>query len=230
MQVVANLAGQGGCLLDKIAAMACAELQVTIRRFQLQLAQPKAGHRRPVLRIQIVFIGLVAGVGRHAILLGSERMDHARFESGPGESPLGRQVVVSGSLHHDDGVPDVVLLLSLSNHLHRHLDEDALVLDGLGLDQQIPEVVGHHPLRTMLGGIDADNGEVLTAYSLDTGTDYSTGLLQRLPAWLGFVLLTALSSDVVWHLGFSVIGESKGMNLKLSPQQSKLPNPRRSVL
>jgi hypothetical protein len=82
----------------------------------------------------------------------------------------------------------------------------------------------------MLGGIDADNGKVLTAHSLDTGTDYSTGLLQRLPTWLGFVLLTALSSDVVWHLGFSVIGESKGMNLKLSPQQSKLPNPRRSVL
>jgi hypothetical protein len=140
-------------------------------------------------------------------------MDHARFESGPGESPPGRQVVVSGSLNHDDRVPDVVPLLGLSNHLHRHLEEDALVLDGLGLDQQIPEVVGHHPLRTMLGGIDADNGEVLTAYSLDTGTDHSTGLLQRLPTWLGCVLLTARSSDVVRHLGFSIIEESKGTDL-----------------
>jgi hypothetical protein len=67
----------------------------------------------------------------------------------------------------------------------------------------------------MFCGIDTDNGEVLTTYSLDTRADYSTGFLQRLPSWLGCVLLTALSSDVVRHLGFSIIGESKGMNLKL---------------
>jgi hypothetical protein len=39
---------------------------------------------------------------------------------------------------------------------------------------------------------------------------------------LGFALLTAGSSDVV-HVGFSVIGESKGVDLNFPPQQSKLP-------
>ena len=68
----------------------------------------------------------------------------------------------------------------------------------------------------MLGGIDADDGKVLTAHFLDAGADDSVGLLQRLfAAWLGLGLLTTASSDVV-HFGYSVIGESKGVNLKLS--------------
>ena len=190
--------------------MPCAQLQIPIRRFKLQLAQPKAGDRRSVLRIQVVFIGLAARIGRHSILLGSEWMDHTRFESGPGEGPLGRQVVIARSLHYDDCVQDVVLLLGLSNHLHRHFEETALVLDGSGFNKQIPKVVSHHPLGSMLGGIDADDGEVLTAYFLNTWTDHSIRFLQRLSdTWLGFVLLTAGSSDVV-HAGFSVIEESKG--------------------
>jgi hypothetical protein len=75
----------------------------------------------------------------------------------------------------------------------------------------------------MLGGIDTDNGEVLTTNFLDARADDSVGLLQR---WsdtrLGFVLLTARSSDVV-HAGFSVIEESKGLDLNFPLQQSKLP-------
>ena len=107
-------------------------------------------------------------------------MNDTRFESGPGKGPLGRQVVISGSLNHDDCIPDVVLLLGLSNHLHRYFEEDALMFDGSGLDNQIPEVVGHHPLRPMLGGINADNREVLTTHLLDTRANDSIGLLQRL--------------------------------------------------
>lgn len=75
----------------------------------------------------------------------------------------------------------------------------------------------------MLGGIDADDGEVLTAYFLNTWTDHSIRFLQRLPAWFGFALHTASSSDVVRHVGFSVIEESKGLDLNFSPQESKLP-------
>ena len=74
------------------------------------------------------------------------------------------------------------------------------MLDGLGFDEQVSEVVGHHPLRTMLGWIDADDGEPFTAHLLDAGTDDTIWLLQRLPSWLGFALLTAPSSDVVRHL------------------------------
>ena len=74
----------------------------------------------------------------------------------------------------------------------------------------------------MLGGIDTDDGKVFTTYFLDARADDSVGLLQRLSdTWLGFVLLTAGSSDVV-HVGFSVIRESKGVDLNFPPQQSKL--------
>ena len=101
-------------------------------------------------------------------------------------------MVVSRSFHDDDRVLDVVLLLGLANHLHGQLEEDALMLDGLGFDEQVPEVVGHHPLRAMLGRIDADDGEVLTAHLLDTGTDDAIGLLRGLlRGWLGLTLLTA---------------------------------------
>lgn len=75
----------------------------------------------------------------------------------------------------------------------------------------------------MLGGVDTDDGKVFTTNFLDTWTDHSIRFLQRLPAWLCFVLHTAGSSDVVRHVGFSVIGESKGADLNFPPQQSKLP-------
>jgi hypothetical protein len=70
----------------------------------------------------------------------------------------------------------------------------------------------------MLGGIDTDNGEVLTTHFLDARADDSVGLMQRLSdTWLGFVLLTAGSSDVV-HAGFSAIEESKGLDLNFPEQ------------
>jgi hypothetical protein len=47
--------------------------------------------------------------------------------------------------------------------------------------------------------------------------------LRKVPAWHGFMLHTAGSSDVVRHVGFSVIGENKGADLNFPPQQSKLP-------
>jgi hypothetical protein len=97
-------------------------------------------------------------------------------------------------------------------------------------DKEVPKVVGHHPLGSMLGGIDTDNGEVLTTYFLDTRADDSIGLLQRLSVtWLGSALLTAGSSDVV-HVGFSVIEESKGADLNFPSQQSKLPTLQKKYL
>ena len=57
------------------------------------------------------------------------------------------------------------------------------MLERLRFDEQVPEVVGHHPLRAMLGGIDTDDREVLTAYFLDTGTNHAIGFLERLPPW-----------------------------------------------
>ena len=88
-------------------------------------------------------------------------------------------MIVPGPLDNDNGIQDVVFLLRLVDHLHRQLEEDALVFDGLGLDEQVSEVISHHPLRSMLGRINADDGKVLTTHFLDTRTDDSVGLLQR---------------------------------------------------
>ena len=48
-----------------------------------------------------------------------------------------------------------------------------------GFDEHVPEVIGHHPLRPMLGRIDAYDGKVLATHFLDTWTDDSIGLLKR---------------------------------------------------
>ncbi len=98
------------------------QLQFPIGRFQLQLAQPEPGDGRPVLSVEIRFVGLVARIGRHPILLRGERMDDTRFESSAGKRSLGRQVVVSRPLNDDDRVLNVVLLLGLANPLHGQLE------------------------------------------------------------------------------------------------------------
>ena len=61
-----------------------------------------------VLGIQIGLVGLEAGIGGHPVLFRRERMNDARFESGPGESPFGRQMVIPGSLHNDNRILYVV--------------------------------------------------------------------------------------------------------------------------
>jgi hypothetical protein len=88
---------------------------------QLELTQTESGHSCSVLRIQVRFVSLVAGIGGHPILLRRERMNHTRLESRAGEGPLGRQVVVSRSFHHDDGVLNVMLLLGLADLLGSQL-------------------------------------------------------------------------------------------------------------
>ena len=122
-----------------------------------------------MLGMEVGLIGLVAWVGGHTILLGGKRMDHTGFEASFDEGVFGRQVVIPSAFYHNDGIFDVVLLLSLTNLLDRHLEEWPLVLQGLRLDQHIPKVVGHHPLRAVLGRIDAHDREVLTTDLLNAG-------------------------------------------------------------
>ena len=77
--------------------------------------KPESSNRRSMLGVQVSFIRFVAWIGRHAVLLGRERMHNACFKSGSGESTLGSKMVIPGTLDDDDDVPTVVLLLSLAN-------------------------------------------------------------------------------------------------------------------
>jgi hypothetical protein len=133
-----------------------------------------------VLGIEIGSIGFDAGVGGHAILFGGEGMHDACFKSGFGESPFGSQMVVTGSFHDDDHVLNVILFLSFADLRNGQLEEGRLMLQRLTLDEHVPIVVGHHPLRSMFGWVDADDGELLPAHSLNAGPDDATGFLQTL--------------------------------------------------
>src|SRR5262245_17823931 len=117
MQVLANLAGNGGRLFHEAAAMARSELQLTIRRFEFYVAQAEPCHRSSVLSTQIGPIRFVAGISRHAVLLGGKGMHDSRFETGGGKGALGRKVVVSSSFDGDDGVLNIVLCLDLANQI-----------------------------------------------------------------------------------------------------------------
>ena len=118
MQVLPNLAGQCCGLLDKIATVTSSQLQFPIRRLQLKLTQSKASHGGPVLRKQVGFVGLVARISRHPILLGGKGINDAGFKTGAGKGSLRGQIIVSSPLDDDDEVLNVVLLLDLVNLFH----------------------------------------------------------------------------------------------------------------
>ncbi len=54
------------------------------------------------------------------------------------------------------------------------------MLQCLWFDEQIAKVVGHHPFRAMLCGIDTHDGELLTAHLLHARRDDTICLLHIL--------------------------------------------------
>jgi hypothetical protein len=137
----------------------------------------ESSHGGSMLSVQIGFVGLVTGISRHAILLGRERMHDARFKPGAGERTLGSEMVVSSSLQHDDGVLNIVLLLSLMNLRDGCLEVARLMLERLWLNEQPAKVIRHHPLGTILGWIDTDDGESITANLCNARRDDTARLL-----------------------------------------------------
>jgi len=104
-------------------------------------------------------------------------MQDACFKSRVGEGPFRSQMVVPRSFDNHDGVLNAMLLLSLANLHHGQLEEGRLMLQCLGLDEQVSEVVGHHPFRAMFCGIDTHDGELLTAHLLHAMPDDTPHLL-----------------------------------------------------
>jgi hypothetical protein len=105
-------------------------------------------------------------------------MHDAGFKSSLGERPFGSQMVVSSSFHNDDHVLNVVFLPRLANLFHCQLKAGRSMFQCLTFNQQIPEVVRHHPLGPILGWINTDNRELLTAHALHSGPNDTTRLLQ----------------------------------------------------
>jgi hypothetical protein len=115
-------------------------------------------------------------------MLGGKGIHDAGFKAGAGEGSLRGQIIVSSPLDDDDEVLNVVLLLDLVDLFHGQFEARSYVLQSLGFDEDIAEVVGHHPRRAMFGRIDTDDGEMLPSHLLNARTDDTIGFLQRFDA------------------------------------------------
>ena len=135
VQVFANLTAHGGGLRDEVSPMSCSELQFPVRGFQFEVAQSETGDGRSMLSVEIGSVGLIAGIGRHAVLLGREGMNDPGIESSLGKNPLGGKMVVPRPFYNHDHVLNVVSLLRFTNLRHRQLEESRLVFQGLTFDE-----------------------------------------------------------------------------------------------
>ena len=128
---------------------------------------------------QVGVVGLVAGVGGEAELLGGEGMDDAGLEAGGGEGALDRPVIVAGALDGDDEVAEVVGRRRPGGPGRRRRRGPAVMLDGGGWNEDVAIEIGEHPFGAGLGTIDGDDAEVLRSDLLDPGMDRSRGLGDR---------------------------------------------------
>ena len=130
-----------------------------------------------MLRVKVGFIGFVARVGWHSILLGRKRMHNTNFKTSFGEGSFRNEVIISRSFYDHNDVLDVVPFLSLSNLGHRQLEECRLMLQRLRRNEHVAKVISHHPFRPLLGRINTDDGEPITPNFGDARTDDSTRFL-----------------------------------------------------
>ena len=88
IQVLADLASQGDALADQVAAMPGQELELVVGRIGGGLGRPKPLTAARWMAREVGVVGLVAGVGGLAELLGGERMDDADLEAAAAKARL----------------------------------------------------------------------------------------------------------------------------------------------
>jgi hypothetical protein len=128
---------------------------------------------------QVGVVGLVAGIGGEAELLGGQGMDDAGLEAGGGDGALDREVLVAGPLDGDDEIAEIVVGPSLADPGHEVFESLASRLDDGGINEDVAIEIGEHPFGAGLGTIDGNDAEVLGPDRLDPGMDRSRGLGNR---------------------------------------------------
>ena len=84
--------------------MAGQEPELGVDLIECRLDQAEAIDGGAMDGVEVGVVGLVAGIGREAELLGGQRMDDAGLEAGGDDGALDRQMVVAGALDGDDEV------------------------------------------------------------------------------------------------------------------------------
>ena len=126
---------------------------------------------------EVGVVGLVAGVGGLAELLGGEGMDDADLEPGVAEGGQDRGVEPPGAFDGDDHGPEPVGLRGLADGPDGRLEAGAIVREGGGWDEDFPVEIGEEELGAGLGAIDADDPKAFGAYGLHPGMQCAGGLV-----------------------------------------------------
>nr|WP_236620991.1 hypothetical protein [Rhodopirellula sallentina] len=131
-------------------------------------------------------------------------MHHACLETGTGEGTFRCEVVVPGSFNDDNRVLDLMLLLSLANEYDGSLEMSRLMFKRLRFDEQLPEVIGHHPFRAILSWIDRNDCKSVTTDLGNAIRDGTTWLLQMLSV-LGTRLCVGTTSTTAEFTGHDTL-------------------------
>jgi len=160
MQDLADLAVEGGVLIDEIAAMAPQHLQgeIVIGPHGIDQTESLGGSAKDPCEIGI--IGLIVRVGGLTIVLGGEGMDQAGIEACLAKSSLDGTVIVAGAFDGHDDVAQVVIGHDLPEAIDGGLQVAFRVGQGLGIDEDLAIEVSDQEARTRLGTVDGDDAKV----------------------------------------------------------------------
>jgi hypothetical protein len=142
MKDFTDLTLQDRVLVDQVAALAAEELDGDVQVGPGGFEETEAVGGGAPDGGQVGVVGLVAEIGRLALLLGSEGMDQARVEAGLAEGQLHRPMILAGAFDGDDDILEIVLAHGLANTVDGGLEVAAVVVHGGGFEERPAIEVG----------------------------------------------------------------------------------------
>jgi hypothetical protein len=179
LEVVADLAVEGGAFADQIAAVTDEQLQGGPGFVAGGLQESAAGDGGAMDGGEVGVVGLVGGVGGLAILLGDEGVKDACLETCGGESALHQAVIAAGAFDGDEAIAELVGGKGGADLGNGGVEVGAVVGHDGGREQDGAVEVGEEELGAVLVTIAADDAEVLGADLLDAWVKDATRLAQR---------------------------------------------------
>jgi hypothetical protein len=183
VEVLTDLADEGGAFADQVTAMANDQLQLGPGLVAFLFLQSTAGDGGAVQGGEVGVVGLDAGIDRLSILLGDEGMEDACLEAGGGEGALDETMVTTGAFDGDDAIEELVLGEGLACDGDGVVECGLVVRDRRGRDEDTSVEVGEEEFGVPFAAVKAEDAEVLGSDLLDARVDDAT--------WFGHGVFTA---------------------------------------
>ena len=129
-----DLIAEVGVLAHQVAAVAGQEPELGVGLIEHRLDQAEAIDGGPLDGAEVGVVGLVAGIGGEAELLGGQGMDDAGLEAGGGGGALDRPVIVAGAFDGDDEIAEIMVGLGLADPGHEVVEAPAGMLDSVQVE------------------------------------------------------------------------------------------------